>query len=77
MIIPFIPLQCGNCKNFIGAHNLKNAPKDTEPNIDVYCTAFPFVIPGDIQDNTFKHDKKHPDQKNDIIFEPEGEEKTQ
>jgi len=41
--------------------------ESTERNI---CTAFPKGIPEDIAYGNDKHLKKHPDQDNDILFEP-------
>ena len=35
------------------------------------CNAFPEKIPSDIINNTFKHNKKHPEQDNDILYEPD------
>jgi len=34
------------------------------------CTAFPEGIPEDILTGKFNHIKKHPEQKNNILFEP-------
>jgi len=34
------------------------------------CEAFPKGIPNDILAGKFNHTKKHPDQKNDILFDP-------
>ena len=38
-------------------------------NEDMTCAAFPDGIPDDILNYSFVHDKKHPDQDNDILFE--------
>jgi hypothetical protein len=35
------------------------------------CLAFPKGIPEEILINKFDHTKKHPDQKNNIVFEKE------
>jgi hypothetical protein len=40
------------------------------------CDAFPEGIPAEIMLNVFVHNKKHPKQKNDVLFErdkPDGE----
>ena len=34
------------------------------------CDAFPEGIPKDVLNRDINHTKKHPDQKNDILFEP-------
>jgi len=47
--------QCTNCKNLIEWEDSK-------------CKAFN-DIPFEILDNKFKHNKKHPKQKNNILFE--------
>ena len=46
---------CNNCKQYTGYAN---------------CKAFPEGIPDDILTGEFDHTKKHPEQKNDILFEP-------
>lgn len=50
-------LQCFKCKNYYGLN---------------HCLAFPDEeeIPQDIYEDEFEHTKKHPEQKNDILFEP-------
>jgi hypothetical protein len=37
------------------------------------CAAFPDRIPDDILDSEFIHDKRHPGQDNDILFESSEE----
>lgn len=49
---------CITCKHFDN--------KDLEGNC---CSAFPSGIPNDILSCKFVHDKKHPEQDNDIVFE--------
>lgn len=49
--------KCMNCKNYIKEKGM-------------ICLAFPGGIPIDILTGDFDHTKKHPDQKNDILFEP-------
>ena len=49
-------VQCLSCKNL-----------NKEP---ITCRAFSDGILGDILSGKFDHSEKHPDQKNDIIFEP-------
>lgn len=46
--------QCFTCKNYGGEYR---------------CSAFRDLIPDDILFNEFIHDKKHPDQINDLLFE--------
>ena len=62
--------KCLDCKHL--SHNLKG--KTTEEGIEsdwlVACGAFPNGIPNDILEGYFDHTKKHPDQDNDIVFEP-------
>ena len=53
--------QCLNCKFFV--EHLSFIPLGK-------CVAFPKGIPKDIMFKDFDHTKKHPDQKNDIIFKP-------
>jgi len=53
--------QCLFCKHFIG--------KKTNSTY-LYCDSFKDGIPEKIIHNDFDHTKKHPDQKNDIVFEP-------
>lgn len=50
--------QCMYCRHF---HK-----EDLERNS---CDAFPAGIPEEIIDNVFIHDKKHPSQDNDVLFE--------
>ena len=50
--------QCFKCKYII-----KNS-------IEIICKAFPEGIPEKILTGEFDHTKKHPEQKNDILFEP-------
>ena len=45
----------------------KNYSKNTFKPI---CKAFPDGIPEDILTGKFNHTKKHPEQKNNILFEP-------
>lgn len=47
--------QCAKCKNLLSL-------------ADAECRAF-YIIPLEILDNKFKHDKRHPDQENNILFE--------
>jgi len=47
--------QCYNCKRYLSDNN---------------CSAFLEGIPEKILTGEFNHTKKHPDQKNDILFEP-------
>ena len=60
MTSPIIP--CASCE-FLFLNGKKN------------CKAFPDGIPKDILTGEFDHRKKHPDQKNDILFEPITEDK--
>ena len=39
----------------------------------LFCKAFPAGIPVDILSGEFIHDKKHPDQPNRLLYEPESE----
>ena len=55
--VPENKLQCAKCINYI--RNIKNT----------ICKAFPEGIPEDILSDEFEHIKKHPKQKNDILFE--------
>ena len=49
-------LQCYLCKHYWGSVN---------------CDAFPDKeIPAEILEGETDHDKKHPDQKNEVVFEP-------
>lgn len=47
---------CMECKNYLRVKGMK-------------CKAFPNGIPKDILTGEFDHIQKHPDQKNDILFE--------
>ena len=49
-------VQCGMCRHLILDKKRR-------------CKAFS-AIPSDILDGAFDHTKKHPDQDNDILFEP-------
>ena len=51
--------QCMNCSNY-----------DTLDNDNLTCKAFPKGIPENILTGEFDHTKKHPTQKNNILFEP-------
>jgi hypothetical protein len=56
--------QCFNCKNYIFENEF------------MVCKAFADGIPENILTGEFDHTKKHPDQDNDILFEPiEGKSK--
>lgn len=55
-------LQCAVC-----AHLVSN--KD---GLVYICEAFPKGIPEDIITGLFMHTKKHPEQKNDVVFEHEN-----
>ena len=46
-------VKCMVCKNYIDKKN---------------CKAFPNGIPEEILTGEFDHTKKHPEQKNDILF---------
>jgi len=48
---------CWDCRH-------KNDPFDNK------CKAFPKGVPTSILSGKSKHTKKHPDQDNDIVFEP-------
>jgi len=50
-----IPVQCAKCKNY---------------NDDLRCEAFEDRIPNEVLIGEFDHTKKHPDQDNNILFEP-------
>ena len=56
LFVDWVRSQCPKCKHFISAGRLE-------------CKAFG-KIPLEILNNEFIHNKKHPDQKNDIIFKP-------
>lgn len=47
--------QCGRCKHFI--------------QNDYYCPAYPEGIPDGLLEGNASHDKRHPDQTGDTIFE--------
>ena len=51
--------QCFDCKHYIEGYG---------------CSAFKDEIPMDILLNKFIHDKPHPDQINDLLFESTTEE---
>lgn len=53
----FISAQCFKCKHLIFTP------------AEFRCPAFDNFIPDDILINKFEHTKKHPDQKNNILFE--------
>lgn len=44
--------------------------KHLAPINDKKCVAFPDGIPEEIWTGKISHKKKHPDQKNDILFTP-------
>ena len=52
--------QCLNCKHFQKKKSFMPVGK---------CDAFPDRIPKTILEGNYDHTKKHPDQKNDILFE--------
>jgi len=56
---------CFKCKHYNGIND------DTGR---YYCKAFPDGIPDDILFAKFDHICIHPDQENNIVFEPIGEE---
>jgi len=59
-------IQCASCRHFQAERYDGN-----------FCSAFPDPpgIPWEIIDARFLHNKRHPAQKNDIVFEPrEGHE---
>jgi hypothetical protein len=58
-----IHLQCADCKHLIFS------PIGTPYT----CPAFPDGIPNNIIFGTFIHTKKHPKQKNDILFDPKNQ----
>ncbi len=51
----FIFPQCNSCKNYLRDRNCKAFP-------------FPSTIPEDIFLNKFIHNKKHPEQTNEVLF---------
>jgi len=51
--------QCNICKHY---------------GIALTCEAFPSGIPADILTGEFDHTQIHPDQENNIVFEPIGKE---
>jgi hypothetical protein len=56
--------QCINCKHFLGVNK---------------CAAFwedGKTIPQEILDGEFDHTEKHPEQDNDILYEPREEVRT-
>jgi len=54
----FGDILCWHCENLSG-------------NKEGGCKAFPGrAIPSDILSGKFKHTKKHPEQENDVLFEP-------
>lgn len=56
-----------NCKHLIGVKQ-DNEDESTERWV---CAAFPDRIPREIAFGNNKHTKKHPLQKNDIVYEKE------
>ena len=54
------------CKHFFGVIQ----PDGTEMTETNSCKAFPKGIPIEIAYGNNKHTQKHPDQENDIVFEP-------
>ena len=65
-----IPTLCNYCKHTTGWIDCK---PDEEGWIGskLTCTAFPEGRPDDIALDEFLHFEKHPEQKNDIVFEHE------
>lgn len=57
----FVEAQCFKCKHLVFN------------SVEFSCPAFK-EIPEDILINRFVHTEKHPDQKNNILFEPIEEE---
>jgi len=57
MIEEDLEFQCTRCKHYVD---------------DDICSAFTDGIPLEIVTEEFIHDKVHPEQENEIIFEPKG-----
>ena len=63
-------IQCQNCKHLFEKPIEVEIGEEIEADLLSACRAFPSGIPDDIMDGDFDHTKKHPDQDNDIVFEP-------
>ena len=57
--VDFITPQCNTCM-----HNFRDLESKK-----IRCAAFPDGIPREILFRDFDHTKKHPDQKNEIVYE--------
>lgn len=54
--------ECARCRHLV----------DDKAGLVYVCEAFPKGIPEEILSGRFRHTKKHPKQKGDILFEPEN-----
>lgn len=57
-----MPLQCAGCRHLV--HD--------KAGLVYICEAFPKGIPEEIISGRFLHTRKHEQQKNQVLFEPEN-----
>jgi hypothetical protein len=61
--------QCRSCRHYREPiKRIHSGAYSGQVELIVNCDAFPDGVPYDILTDDFKHDVRHPKQKNDIVF---------